>query len=59
MLHDIVRYLEITRAVPNKANTHANRSMSLLDLQGMQPSAHHKTGILDIGEDSGLSLLLC
>jgi len=59
MLHEIVRSLEITHAVPSKANTHVNGSMSLLDLQGMQPSAHHKTGILDLGEDSGLSLLLC
>ena len=57
MLHNIVRSLEITHVVPNKANTRANGSMALLDLQGMQPSAHHKTGLL--GNDSGLSLLLC
>lgn len=58
VLHEIVRSLEITHAVPNRANTHVNGSMSLLDLQGMQPSAPHKTGIL-LGDDSGLSLLLC
>ena len=56
MLHDIVRSLEITHAVPNKGNTHANGSMSLLDLQGMQPSAHHKTGFLST---SDLSVLIC
>jgi len=56
MLHDIIRSLEITHAVPNKANTHMNGSMSLLDLQGMEPSAHHKTDLLG---NSLASLLLC
>lgn len=58
MLHEAIRSLNISHSnAAAKQKNLANGSLSLLDLQGLQPEVHHKTDIF--GDNSAVSLLLC
>ena len=56
MLHEAIRSLNITHSSSvAKEKIPANASLSLLDLQGLQPESHPKPQ----NEDSVLSILIC
>ena len=57
MLHKAIRSLNITHSSSAaEEKIPANASLSLLDLQGLQPESHHKPQQID---DSTLSILIC